>query len=133
MIAAVCYLCLLAAPALAERKESLFGRVLEKTTTTIKSGAAAVKEDLDNYNSFIVTVDVDNRSNEAVFVEVWKPEEDEPELMRRVAAHRHKKWTFETRAYIYQRDYKLISRQGDKRKTKTFNPQKQDDLKLVIK
>jgi hypothetical protein len=60
-----------------EGKSAVFGQMLD----SVKSGAAAVKQNINNYNTFVVTIDIDNRLAESCLVEFNSAEAPEARFL----------------------------------------------------
>jgi hypothetical protein len=96
----------------AARKESYIGDIVEK----LKNGVATVKEDFDNYNTFIFELGVYNHTTGGALVEVYKKQltdsteldSVEPIFSRWVYPGEHIFRRLESKAYPLARTHTLV-------------------------
>jgi len=129
-------LCFLTVSVYAGRKGSFFGKIVD----SVKEGAKAVKKDVDNYNTFIVTLDITNNSNQSHPVDIFtitrdgnKAKPNEQIFATRVPSKSNGTPTVELKVYPGQRNLMLrVYVFGHKYDDYVFNPANQDYFNIVI-
>ena len=124
----------------AERKKSLFGTIVNN----VKEGAKAAKKDLDNYNTFIITLDIKNNRGQDNPVDIFtvdleqksygrKAHPKEQIFSMRIPPRSSRTEKIELKAYPTQRHFMIrVYIQGHKYDDYVFNPAKQDYFRIEL-
>lgn len=132
----VCLVLLLSQSSFGFRKGSVFGKMVD----SVKQGATAVKNDINDYNTFVVSLDVKNRSHKNYMVEIYnKRIENHPRTVslmpvfsENIAPGGNLRESLEIKAYVSQRSYTFIVFDNESSDSIFFDPSKRDKISYTI-
>ena len=132
-----CLVLLLFQNSFAFRKGSVFGKMVD----SVKQGATIVKNDINDYNTFVVSLDVKNRSHKNYMVEIYnKRIENHPRTVslmpvfsKNIAPGATLRENIEIKAYVSQRNYTFIVFDNESSDGIFFDPSKRDKISYTIK
>ena len=114
------------------RKGSFLGDAINSVKETTKKATTAIKQDVKDYNTFHINVEVRNESNYPQAIELYSPSSQTPVFSNRVGAKKNKSWQIEVTAYPRKRTFNLQASSRGIINHKIFDPSKEDNIVFTV-